>query len=112
MSRSIEDVISDLRGEAATLRRNGHAAQAASMERVLDELTSHPLMRDVLTWLDEGAAQSRSAKGVDFLRGKFGQWAEDRLAEQRGRRRYYRRIAIPRRKLESIQRAEAARDVA
>jgi hypothetical protein len=105
----LADRISTFRTDAATLRRNGHAAQAASIERVVDGFAGHPIVTDLLTFISEGEAQLRSGMGVDALRKRFPQWAEDGLAELRGRRRFYCRLIVPRRKLNSIVRAEAAR---
>jgi len=105
----LADRIARARTDAATLRRNGHVAQAKSIEDVVNDLASHPVVADLLAFISEGEAQLRSGMGIDALRRRFPQWAEDGLAELRGRRRFYCRLVVPRRKLTSIAAAEAAR---
>lgn len=105
--KPIETVIADLRDEAAVLRRNGHVAQADTIDRVLDEVRA--AARDFLEWISEGEAQLRSGRGADYFRTRRPTWEEDGLAKKVGRTWFYRRCAIERRKLTSITRAEARR---
>jgi hypothetical protein len=104
----LEYVLADALGDAAVLRSNGHAAQATSVERVVEAVkAASPLY---LEWLSEPDARMRSGKGVDFFRARFAGWERDELAEMRGRVRYYRGVVVPRRSLLSIVRAEAAKE--
>lgn len=105
--KAIEVVLGDFREEAAVLRLNGHTAQAATLERVLDAVRESA--RDFVEWISEGEAKLRSGRGDDFFRARRAVWAEDGLAQQRGRTWYYRRCVIERRKLTSVTRAEARR---
>ncbi|MBA3854646.1 MAG: hypothetical protein C0503_09530 [Gemmatimonas sp.] len=103
--RPLEVVIGDFREEAAALRRNGHTLQAISLERCLDEVSV--AARDFLDWISEGEAMLRSGRGLDYLRARRATWEEDGLAKKVGRRWWYRRCVIERRKFTSITRAEA-----
>lgn len=105
--KPLEIVIGDFREEAATLRRNGHASQADSLDRCLDEVSI--AARDFLEWISEGEAMLRSGRGLDYLRSRRATWEEDGLAKKVGRRWWYRRCVIERRKFTSITRAEARR---
>ena len=109
MSR-LATTLADFREEAATLRRNGHTLQADSIERVCDAVrdAAHPY----LNWMAEPDAQLRSGFGPDYFRARREAWAEDGLAEKRGRTWYYCELIVPRRKLSSIVRAEARRGAA
>ena len=109
--KTLEQVLADLREEAAVLRANGHAAQAQTLERALDEVRESA--NDYLAWISESEAILRSGKGLDYLRSRRAAWAEDGAAEQRnGRRWFYRRVVVPRRTLSSIAREEASREAA
>lgn len=104
----LEDVLADARGDAARLRFHGHKAQAESMEAVCEAVAN--AARDYLDWLEEVEARARSGKSAEWLRGRFPDWEIQGLAELRGRKRYYRRIAIPRRPNLEAARAQAERD--
>lgn len=108
MTRSLEQVLADHRGEAAVLRKAGHKLQADSIELVCDDVSK--AARDYLDWLDEGEARARSGKSVDWLRHHFAEWEAQGLAEWRHKRRYYRRIIVPRRANLEAARAQAERD--
>ena len=105
--KPLEIVIADFREEVAVLRNNGHVAQANTLERALDEVSA--AARDFLEWISEGEAQLRSGRGLDYLRARRATWEEDGLAKRVGRRWWYRRCVIERRKFTSITRAEARR---
>lgn len=106
-SRPLERVLADLREESVILRRNGHSAQADALVRACDEVAA--AAADYTTWISETEAKLRSGRGDDYFRARRQTWAEDGLAEQRGRVWYYRRCVVERRKLASITRAEARR---
>jgi hypothetical protein len=106
----LEDVLADLRGEAAVLRANGHGAQAQSIERACTQVAES--MAAYLDWLSEDEAHSRSGKSVDWLRQRFPGWLDlglARLSESRPPRRQYRRITIPIRANLDAARADARR---
>lgn len=94
MTDTLEQVLADIRGEAAVLRHNGHASQATSVERVCERIGE--VMRSYLTILSESEAKLRSGWSERRLRGRFAEWEARGLAmlDDRGRRRY-REIAVP-----------------
>lgn len=102
--------LADFREEAAVLRRNGHTLQADTIERVCAAVAD--AAHEYLTWIPEQEAQLRSGFGPDYFRARRKQWQEDGLAEPRGRAWYYCRLIVPRRKLDSIVRAEGRRGAA
>jgi hypothetical protein len=92
---TLEQVLADARERAQMLRIEGHPAQAASIERVCDDVAA--AAEDYLNWLSESEARLRSNCSVAWLRTRFARWAESGLAEQRGRDRYYRAVIVPQR---------------
>jgi hypothetical protein len=104
---TLEQVLTDLRGDAARLRYHGHRAQADSMEALADRVAT--VMQPYLDWLTEAEARARSGRSEHWLRARFGEWAQAGLAEFRGRRRYYRRLIVPRRANLEAVRADAVR---
>ena len=107
-----ERVIADALDRARVLRAEGHVAQAGSIETVCAELRKSPLVADLETWISETEAVLRSGKSRAYFYDRRDQWAEDGYAERRGRAWYYRRAIVPRSKLSSIQRTQAARGTA
>lgn len=106
----LEDVLADLRGEAAVLRANGHGAQADSIERACGRVAES--MAAYLDWLTEDEAHSRSGKSVEWLRTRFASWMDLGLArytDARPPRRQYRRVIIPVRANLDAARADARR---
>jgi hypothetical protein len=89
----IEQVIADEREQAAILRANGHGGEARIIERVCDRVSES--LREYLTWLSEPDARLRSGRTVEWLRGRFAEWASEGMAEVRGGRRYYRAVIVP-----------------
>lgn len=111
MSRSLEQVLADHRGEAQVIRAHGHKAQADSIERVVDDVAE--VMEAYLDWLSESQAMSRSNRSVEFLRARFSDWeAADmaRWSDEKPARRQYRRLIIPLRANLDAARAEALRE--
>jgi hypothetical protein len=94
MTDTLEQVIGDAREQAAVLRYHGHAIQAASLEKLCEEVTR--VMRPFLAVLSEKEAMLRAGKGVDYFRGQFPGWESRGLAmlDDRGRRTY-REIVVP-----------------
>lgn len=97
---TLEEVLADVRGEAAVLRANGHKAQADSMEAVCDRVRD--CMSPYLDWLTESEAELASGRSGTWLKSRFAEWMDlgmARLVPQGRRRaaRQYRRCIIPRR---------------
>jgi hypothetical protein len=109
--RDLAEVIDRWRSDAAALRRNGFSAEAATLERCASE-TAESNASEWLTWLSEQEALDRSARSPDFFRVRRSAWEADGYAKRVGRRWFYRRCIVPRSRLSSIQRAEAAQEMA
>lgn len=90
---TLRDVIADARGEAAVLRRNGHAAQAETLERVAQAVEAAAV--DYLTELTEEEARLRCKKSVAWLRARFEGWMGQGHAGWKGKARWYRQVVIP-----------------
>lgn len=104
MTESLESVLGGFEGEAGVLRLNGHIEQAKAYLRVVDEIRK--AMAPYLDKLTEDEARSRSGRSVSWLRAQHAIWCEEGLAGWDGKRRWYRRIVVPRRvNLEAIQSA-------
>lgn len=97
--------LADAMEDATILRRNGHTIQADTIERIVSLVKV--AAADYLAWIPEHEAMLRAGRQEDFFRARRKQWEEDGLAECRNRQWYYRRLIVPRRKLDSIVRAEA-----
>jgi hypothetical protein len=109
-TRDLQQVIADWRGDAAVLRRAGHALEADLRERMAAEVSE--AAEEWLLWLSETDASIRSGRSRDWLRARFADWQRDGHAELRGRERVYRACVIPRRSKVTSARAagiEAAR---
>lgn len=91
---TLEQVLADAREQAAILRHHGHAAQAKSVEDVVERVAG--VMRPWLSVLSEKEAMLRSGRGVDYLRSRFAGWEAAGLAflDERGRR-VYRELIVP-----------------
>jgi hypothetical protein len=104
VTRELEQVLADHRGNAAVLRHEGHPTQADSIERVCDDVAAS--MRDYLDWLTEDDAQLASAWSVARLRRSFPGWQAVNMAklvgEGRRAKRLYRHCIVPRRANEFI----------
>lgn len=102
--KSLEQVIADARGEAAVLRKQGHGAQADSIERVCGDVAE--AAHEFITWLSEGEAQLRSGRSGEWLRRHFAEWEAAGHARKDRRQRFYRMLIVPRRPdLESAREA-------
>ncbi len=84
----IEQMIADLREDANVLRRTGHTHDAATYDRILDNLVATTELEEVLTWLSEEDAMLRSGRGKAWLRSRFAEW------ERRGHAKMARSTAI------------------
>jgi hypothetical protein len=104
---TLEQVLASAEAEAAVLRLNGHVQQADSVVRLAQAVRT--AAADYLDWITEGAARLRSGRGEDYFKARRDSWAEQGLAERRGRRWFYRRCIIEHRKPAALTRAEARR---
>jgi hypothetical protein len=87
-----EDVLADAAERVTHLKLEGHPVQAASLERLTDEVRSS--LREFTTWLDEKAAKLYSNRSAEYLRIRFPAWQARGLAEWRGKVRYYRQCCL------------------
>lgn len=96
MSRTLEQVLADLRGDAAVLRRNGHVHDAELLERTCDQVAE--AAHEYVTHLSEGEAMLRSSHSREWLRSRFPEWEAQGNAwrDPRGVRTY-RMLVVPRR---------------
>lgn len=106
----LAQILADLRGDAAVLRRSGHAEQAVAREQIADDVTA--AAEEWLTFLSESDAMLRSGRTKDWLRSRFAEWERDGHARLVNKQRQYRMCVVPRRYNLSDAReagAEAAR---
>jgi hypothetical protein len=92
--RDLETVLADARQRAQLLRAEGHPVQAASIDRVCEDVST--TMKPYLTWQSETEAQLRSGWSVARLRGKFPEWEAVGFARLSDRgKREYREAIVP-----------------
>ena len=107
MADTLEQVLADLRGEAAVLRKHGDARVADVMDALTDRVKT--AAEDYITWLEEDDAMLRSAHQRRWFRNQFPTWAAEGNAKKEAGRYYYRMCVIPQRANLSAARA-AGRD--
>jgi hypothetical protein len=91
----LAQVIADMRGDAAVLRRAGHGDHATYIEQRAADVER--AAEDYLVFLSEPDARLRSGWSAQRLRRHFPDWRDEGNAEMRGRTRYFRALVIPRR---------------
>ena len=101
----LADVLADMRGEAALLRKRGAVPLADALEEFATAVSA--AAEDYLTFVTEKDALLRGAK-LAFLRRNFPTWEQDGHARKVHGVREYRAIMLPRVTPASIAR-EAAR---
>lgn len=89
----LAQVLADVRGEAAVLRRRGSAAMADALEDVAGKVQASA--EDYLTFVTESEARLRGAK-LAFLRRNYPTWEQDGHARKVHGVREYRAIMLPR----------------
>lgn len=96
MAEALEQVLSDMRGEAQVLRKHKDDRTADVIDSLVDRVKS--AAEDLITWLSEPEAQLRSGRSLPWLRHRYPEWEESGHARlnQKGHREY-RLIVIPRR---------------
>jgi hypothetical protein len=109
VSATLEETIANWRSDADALRRTGHTNDARLLDRCADEATQSAY--EYLNWLTEPEARLRSGHSTDWLRSRFGAWAEQGLARWDGRKRQYRAVALPTRAHRELARAAGRRAV-
>ncbi|MBA2683466.1 MAG: hypothetical protein H0U66_03115 [Gemmatimonadaceae bacterium] len=96
MIEPLEQVLADMRGEAAVLRRHGDTRTADVLDGTVDRVKS--AAEDFITWLSESDAHLRSGKAIPWLRSRYPEWSEAGHARLNARgQREYRLVVIPRR---------------
>ena len=113
MTRSLDQVLADARGELPILRKHGQHHVADAIERLCDEVSE--AAAPFLTWLSEAEAQLQSDHAAAWLRRRFPQWERMGLARwhpNRPTQRQYLRVAVPRSRNLDAVRADAAREAA
>lgn len=95
MTDTLEQVLSDLRGEAAVLRKHGDARVADVMDGVVERVKA--AAEDYITWLEEDDAMLRSAHQRRWFRAQFATWAAEGNAKKEAGRYHYRQIIVPQR---------------
>lgn len=108
-ARALEQVLADHRGDAAVLRRKGHARDADLIERICDDVGR--AAEEYLRWISEEDAQLRSGWSRERLRAHFAEWERQGHARRDGKKRLYRMLIVPRR-ANTIAAREAGRRAA
>lgn len=99
----LQQVITDARGEAAVLRRNGHPEQAASIEELCDRVQT--AAEDFLRKINIHDARLKSGMSLRTLRRRFSELVDCGLAEYGPNGdMLFRAIAIPPRAQATVQR--------
>lgn len=105
--KDLEQVIADWRGDAAVLKSRGHTHDAKLLEDCADQAARSA--EDYIRFLDEGSAQLRSGRSIEWLRTQFPKWESDGHARRVNGRRQYRKLIIPQRVNISAAREEGKR---
>ncbi len=98
----LDQVLADLRGEAAVLRRRGHELQARTLEDAADRVAAS--CPDYLRWISIEDARTRSGKSLEWLRGRAADWEPMGHARREGRKWFFRAIVVPIAPLRAIER--------
>lgn len=92
---SLEQVLADAAERVTHLKIEGHPVQAASLERLVEEVRNAEGMSEYLTWLDEGAAMLYEGRRThESLRLRFPALLDRQMAKWVGKVRYFRRCAL------------------
>lgn len=91
-----EDVLARLHADAEALRRNGHTAQAASLDAAAEAVERAVL--PFIEWIPEERALTRSGESVRWFRRQRAGWLARGLARKTARGQWeYRAAVIPER---------------
>lgn len=102
----LADVLADVRGEAAVLRRAGNVGQADYLEALCERIKN--ASEDFMKWLEEPDALLRSGWSERTFRRRFGEMLDCGLARWREGARQVRLCAVPLRANVVEQRARGA----
>lgn len=103
---TLDQVLADLRGEAAVLRLNGHRIQADTLERACEQVAAS--CPDYLRWISVEDAIVRSGRSAEWLRGRAAEWAGLGHARRDGRKWWFRAIVVPIRPIRALERDRGA----
>ena len=94
--KALEQVLSDIRGDAAVLRTRGHLHDADLMDTICDDVSQAAEL--YITWLNEPDAKLYSGLAERTLRRRFHELldADNARYGEKGER-IYRAAALPRR---------------
>lgn len=92
---SLDEVLADERGQAQVLRHNGHGHDAMLIERICDRVAN--ASEEYRRFLTEAEAELRSARSVEWIRGRRAEWEAQGHAKKENGRWYYRMLVIPQR---------------
>lgn len=109
MSRDLDQVIADARGELPVLRKHGQGVLADAIEVILQEVAD--ASEDYRRFVSEADAILRSGHKEPWFRQRFAEWERQGHARRERGQRYYRLLIVPRRARLSASR-EAGRRAA
>src|SRR5690348_2256231 len=92
---NLEEVLTQARADAETLRRLGHANDARILDNLVNAVTA--AAEDYLTWLSEGQAELKSGHSIQWLRSRYPSWERRGHARKVDRKRQYRDVVVPQR---------------
>lgn len=109
MTPDLEQVIADVRGEAAVLRKNRAAFSVDRIELLCEQIEA--ATEEWRVFLSEKDAAIRCGYGDGWLRARFETWRREGHARMVGRARQYRACVVPRR-ANTVSAAARGRDAA
>lgn len=95
MATTLEQVLADLRGEAAVLRKHKDSRVAEVIDDIVDRVKD--AAEDYITWLEEDDAMLRSNHQRRWFRQQYPTWEAEGNAKRENGRYYYRMCVVPQR---------------
>jgi len=96
--RSTTSVLDEIVSEVRALRTHGQEPLAKAIEDVCARLAVSRPMVEMLNWLSEGGAMTRSGRSKDYFRIRFPGWEARGLARfnpRNKRERQYLEVIVP-----------------